>query len=358
MERILVINPGSTSTKIAVYEDETPLFVKTINHSKEELAPFKEPFDQYEYRRDLVLRTMEENGVTRDTLTAVVSRGGLLPPVRSGAYEINDDMIWQLHYRPENEHASNLGAPIAKSIADELGLKAYIYDPVTVDEMTPIAKVAGLPEMRRKSLGHPLNMRAIAHKYAKDSHTEYEKLTLIVAHLGGGITISLHQNGRMIDLISDEEGPFSPERTGGLPTFQTLKLAAESGRSFKELYNYVKKQGGLMGHLGTNDGREVERRIAEGDEHAALIYEAMAHNISKHIGALATVVHGKVDAILVTGGVAHSRMITDWITQRVSFIAPVHVYAGENEMESLATGVLRVLRGQEQARTFTKVEDL
>lgn len=331
MERILVINPGSTSTKIAVYEDENPLFVKTINHSKEELAPFKEPFDQYEYRRDLVLRTMEENGVTRDTLTAVVSRGGLLPPVRSGAYEINDDMIWQLHYRPENEHASNLGAPIAKSIADELGLKSYVYDPVTVDEMTPIAKVAGLPEMRRKSLGHPLNMRAIAHKYAKDNHTEYEKLTLIVAHLGGGITISLHQNGRMIDLISDGEGPFSPERTGGLSTFQTLKLAAESGKSFKELYNYVKKQGGLMGHLGTNDGREVERRIADGDEHAALVYEAMAHNIAKHVGALATVVRGEVDAILITGGVAHSRMITDWITQRVSFIAPVHVYAGENE---------------------------
>jgi len=164
--------------------------------------------------------------------------------------------------------------------------------------------VAGLPEMRRKSLGHPLNMRAIAHKYAKDNHTEYEKLTLIVAHLGGGITISLHQNGRMIDLISDEEGPFSPERTGGLPTFQTLKLAAESGKSFKELYNYVKKQGGLMGHLGTNDGREVERRIADGDEHAALVYEAMAHNIAKHVGALATVVRGEVDAILLTGGVA------------------------------------------------------
>lgn len=357
-ERILCINPGSTSTKIAVYDNETPLFIQSIEHGREELAPFQELYDQYPYRRDLVLKVMEENGVDRRSLTAVVSRGGLLPPVQAGAYEINDDMTWQLHYRPENEHASNLGAPIAKSIADGLGVRAYVYDPVTVDEMTPIARVAGLPEMRRKSLGHPLNMRAIAHKYAKDQALPYEKLTLIVAHLGGGITLSLHQGGKMIDLISDEEGPFSPERTGGLPTFQTLKMATQPGKSFKELYNYVKKQGGLIGHLGTNDAREVEGRIAAGDQHAALIYEAMAHNIAKHIGALATVAHGEVDAILITGGIAHSKMVTNWIRERVGFIAPVRIYPGENEMESLATGVLRVLRGLEEAHTFVKVEDI
>ena len=357
-ERLLIINPGSTSTKIAVYENETRLFTQVIEHSKAELAPYAELFDQFEYRRDMVLRVMEENGVKRADLTAVVSRGGMLPPVSAGAYEINEDMLWQLRFRPENEHASNLGAPIAHAIARELGLKAYVYDPVTVDEMDPVAKVAGLPEMRRKSLGHALNMRAIAHKFAGEKKTAYQHLTLIVAHLGGGITLSLHQHGRMIDLISDEEGPFSPERTGGLPVFQTLKMAAESGRDFKTLYNYVKKQGGLTGHLSTHDAQEVEARIAGGDEHARLVYSAMAYNIAKHIGALAAAARGEVDAVLITGGIAHSTMLTGWIKERVSFIAPVHVYAGENEMESLAFGVLRVLRGREAIRGFTKVADL
>lgn len=354
-ERILAINPGSTSTKIAVYDDETPVFVKVIDHSKEELAPFKEIFDQYQYRKDLVLKTMEENGVSRGTLTAVVSRGGLLPPVPAGAFEVNDDIVWQLHYKPQNEHASNLGAPIAKAIADELGLKAYIYDPVTVDEMDDIAKVSGLPEMRRKSLGHPLNMRAAAHKYAAECGVPYEKMNLIIAHLGGGITISYHQQGRMIDMVSDEEGPFSPERTGGLPLFQVLEMATD-GRDFKTLYKYVKTKGGLMGHLGTNDARAVEKMIAEGDSHAALIYEAMAHNIAKFIGGLATVARGKVDAIIITGGIAHSKMFTAWIEERVGFIAPVKIIPGENEMESLVNGTLRVLRGQETAHTFVKVE--
>lgn len=358
MERILAINPGSTSTKIAVYDDEAPLFVKTIDHKKEDLAQFKEIFDQYEYRKELVLQTMEENGVTRGTLTAIVSRGGLLAPVPAGAFEINEDIVWQLHYRPENEHASNLGAPMAKAIADELGLKAYIYDPVTVDEMDDIAKVAGLPEMRRKSLGHPLNMRAAAHKYAEEVGVPYEKLNLVIAHLGGGITLSAHKQGRMLDLVSDEEGPFSPERTGGLPTFQTLKMATEDGKSFKELYKYVKSQGGLQGHLGTNDARKVEEMIAAGDAHAALIYEAMAHNISKFIGALSTVLRGKVDAIIITGGIAYSKMFTAWIEQRVGFIAPVKIIPGENEMESLVKGTLRVLRGQEKCHTFTRVENL
>ena len=358
MERILAINPGSTSTKIAVYDDETPVFVKVIDHSKEELAPFAEIFDQYEYRKDLVLKTMEEQGVDRKTLTAVVSRGGLLPPVPAGAFEVNDDMVWQLHYRPENEHASNLGAPMAKAIADELGLKAYIYDPVTVDEMDDIAKVAGLPEFRRKSLGHPLNMRAAAHKYADEIGKPYESLNLVIAHLGGGITLSAHKKGRMIDLVSDEEGPFSPERTGGLPTFQTLEMATKDGKSFKELYKYVKTKGGLMGHLGTNDARTVEKMIADGDQHAALIYEAMAHNVSKFIGALATVLRGEVDAIIITGGIAHSKMFTDWIVERVKFIAPVKIIAGENEMESLVKGTLRVQRGEEKPHTFVKVENL
>lgn len=353
-ERILVINPGSTSTKIAVYDEEKPLFVTNIQHSESDLATFKELFDQYEYRKNLVYKAMEENGVLRDSLTVVAARGGLLPPVPSGAFEVNEDVVWQLQNKPQNEHASNLGAPIAKGIADELDLKAYIYDPVTVDEMDDIAKVAGLPEMRRKSLGHPLNMRAVAHKYADQIRKPYEAMNLIIAHLGGGITISLHKRGRMIDMISDEEGPFSPERTGGLPLFQVLEMATQPDSDFKGLYDRVKRKGGLIAHLGTNDGREAERMIAAGDKHAALIYEAMAYGIAKHIGALAAAARGNVDAILITGGLAYSGMLTNWIKERVSFLSHVEVIPGENEMEALAKGILRVCQGLEQAHIFTK----
>lgn len=354
-ERILVINPGSTSTKIGVYDDEQPLFVTTISHPREELDSFKEIFDQYEYRRRLVLEVMEQNGVDRHTLTAVAARGGLLPPVPAGAFEVNDDMIWQLKYKPQNEHASNLGAPIAKAIADELGIKAYIYDPITVDEMSEIAKITGLPEMRRKSLIHALNMRAMAHKYAEEIKKPYENLRLIVAHLGGGITLSYHENGKMIDVISDEEGPFSPERTGCLPLFQVLEMATQPGSDFKSLYKKVKRQGGLMAHLGTNNAKEVEEMIAAGDKHAELIYEAMGYNIAKWIGNLATVAKGKVDCIILTGGVAHSKILTDFVKERIEFVAPVKIMAGENEIEALVKGVLRVRRGQEKVNVFTKV---
>jgi len=353
-ERLLIINPGSTSTKIAVYDDDQPLFVKTIAHEKADLASFVELFDQFDYRKNLILETMEENGATKDSLTAVVSRGGLLPPVPSGAFLVNDDICWQLQYKAQNEHASNMGAPIAKSIADELGLSAYIYDPVTVDEMSEVAKVASLPEMRRAALDHPLNTRAIGHLYARRKSVPFDSLTMIIAHLGGGFSISICDKGKLIDLINDEEGPFSPERTGALPLFQTLEWALSSGKDFKSLMKIVKNQGGLMAHLGVNDARVVEQKIEEGDAHAKLIYEAMAYGVAKAIGALSTVVSGKVDAILLTGGVANSKLLTGWINDRVSFIAPVEVIPGENEMEALAFGILRVLRGEEEARTFNK----
>ncbi len=351
-ERMLIINPGSTSTKIAVYDEEAPLFVKTIAHEKEDLAGFSELFDQFGYRKELILKTMEENGVKKESLTVVVSRGGLLPPVPSGAFLVNDDICWQLRNKPQNEHASNLGAPIAKSIADALELKAYIYDPVTVDEMSDVAKIAAFPEMRRKALDHPLNSRAIGHLFAGRKGVAFDSLTLIIAHLGGGFSISVCDKGRLIDVITDEEGPFSPERTGGLPLFQTLEWATSSGKNYKTLMKRVKNQGGLTAHLGTNDAREVERRIAAGDAYAKLIYEAMAYGVAKSIGALSTVVSGKVDAVILTGGVANSEMLMDWIRDRVSFIAPIEVIPGENEMEALALGVLRVLRGEEEARVF------
>jgi len=352
--RILVINPGSTSTKIAVYEDETPLFTKSVEHGQRDLEKFAEIFDQYEMRKEVLVKALESENVPLRSLTAVVARGGLLPPVQAGAYRVNDDMVFQLKYRPQNEHASNLGAPIAYAIAQEIGVDSYVYDPVTVDELEPIARITGLPEMERKGMGHNLNMRASAIRHARDVGRPYQELTLIVAHLGGGITLSLHKNGRMIDMISDDEGPFSPERAGGLPVFQVIKMATSPGYDYKKMMKKVKTQGGLKGLCGLTDAREIQKRIAEGDAKLALIYEAMAHNIAKNIGKLAVVVGGKVDAIILTGGIANSKMVTDWIAERVGFIAPVALIPGENEMQALAEGCLRVLRGEEKAREFVK----
>ena len=234
MERLLVINPGSTSTKIAVYDDTTPLFVKSIEHDPKEVSKYDAVVDQYEMRRDLILSVLPANDVLIRSLTAVVARGGLLPPVKSGAYEVNQDMVDQLRYNPQNEHASNLCAVIAYSISEEYEIPSFVYDPVTVDELEPIARITGLPEMERKGMGHNLNMRAAAMKYSKNVNRPYSELTLIVAHLGGGITLTLHKNGRMIDMISDDEGPFSPERAGGLPIFQVIKMATSEEYDYKK----------------------------------------------------------------------------------------------------------------------------
>ena len=357
MERLLILNPGSTSTKIAVFDGEEPAFTESIVHTPEELAPFEHVADQYEFRRDLVLKCLEEHGIPLDSLTAIVSRGGLLTPIEAGAYEVNDDMVWQLKNKPQNEHASNVGAMIARSISLQLGIPAYIYDGVTVDELLPINKLTGLPILRRKGMGHNLNTRAAALRYAREQGKQYEDITVIVAHLGGGITVNLHHNGRVEDSINDEEGPFSPERSGGLPMFDIIKLCFDGEYTYHTMMNQVKRQGGLVAHLGTTDSREVEKKMQEGDEHAKLIYNAMALNVAKNIAKVAPGVCGKVDAILLTGGIAYSQYFTDYIRQRVEFIAPVVVYPGEDEMQSLALGCLRVLRGEEQAKTFVKNEN-
>lgn len=350
---MLIINPGSTSTKIAVYRDEEPLFVENIQHSREELAPFSDIYQQYDLRRELILSCLSRHGVALESLSAVMARGGLLPPCRSGAYLVNDEMVDTLRHRPQNIHASNLGGILAKTIADSVGINAYIYDPVTVDELTPINKVTGLVEMERKGMGHNLNMRACAMKYAQNTGKPYEALNLIVAHLGGGITLSLHEQGRMTDMISDDEGPFSPERAGGLPVFQVVKMATSGEHDYRSMMDKIKNHAGLDAHLGTKDAQEVERRAVSGDQKAELVYKAMALNVAKNIAKLAVPVKGKVDAILLTGGIAYSRLFTGWIGEYVEFIAPVVCLPGENEMESLALGCLRVLRGEEEAHTFT-----
>ena len=356
MERLLIINPGSTSTKIAVFDDEKQVFVESISHSSEEIAKYDNIADQYGFRKELILATLETFQIEPESLTGIVSRGGLLPPVKAGAYKVNEDMVWQLRYAPQNEHASNLGAIIAYAIAQENNIPAFIYDAVTVDEMIPVTKITGLPEIERKGMGHNLNMRAAAMKYASENGKAYKDCTVVVAHLGGGISVSLHTDGIVADIISDEEGPFSPERTGGLPIFQLLKIAMSGEYTYKSIMKRIKNQGGVMAYFGINDTRELESLIREGDEKAKQIYEAMALNVAKGIAQEAVVTNGKVDAIILTGGIAYSALFTQMVKERVASIAPVVIYGGENEMESLALGGLRVMRGQEDAKTFKKVE--
>lgn len=355
MERLLILNPGGTSTKIAVYEDETPLFIKSIVHDPAELAKYDAVVDQFEYREGLIVDTLKEYNVPLESITAIVARGGLLPPVKAGAYRINEDMVWQLRYKPHHEHASNLAAIIAYSLTQKHNIPAFIYDGVTVDEMLPVMRITGLPEMPRNAIGHNLNMRAIAMKYAKERGKKYSDCSLIVVHMGGGISVSVHSGGKIIDTINDGEGPFSPERTGGLPLHEVVETCFSGKYTEHQMMKIVKTQGGLMAHLGVTDVREVEKMINEGDEHAKLIYEAMALNIAKNVGKEAPIVCGKIEAILLTGGIAYSKYFTELLEKYISFIAPVVVYPGENEMESLALGGLRVLRGEEEAHEFHKV---
>jgi len=356
MERLLILNPGSTSTKIAVYEDETPLFVKSIDHSTEELKKYTAVVDQFEFREELILKTLKEQNVPLDSITAIVSRGGLLPPVEAGAYTINEDMVWQLRNKPHHEHASNLGAIIAYSLIQKHPVPAFVYDGVTVDEMLPILRISGLPWMPRRAIGHNLNMRAAGMRYAKEHGKKFSECSLIVAHLGGGTSVCVQRGGKIIDIVNDGEGPFSPERTGALPMHEVIETAFSGEYTEKTMMKLIKSQGGLVAHLGTVDSREVEKMIQGGDEHAKLIYEAMALNVAKNIGKEAPIVSGDVEAIILTGGIAHSKYFTGLVEKYVSFIAPVIVYPGENEMESLALGGLRVLHGEESAKVFKRVE--
>jgi butyrate kinase len=283
-------------------------------------------------------------------LSAVVGRGGLLPPVKSGAYRVNDVMVDVLKNRPVVDHASNLGGIISYEMAEKLGIPSFIYDSVAVDELKDIARYSGMADIKRKSLSHALNMRAVAIKTAEEMDKEYMESNIIVAHLGGGMSISIHEKGKMVDIVSDDEGPFSPERSGRVPCLSLINMCYENDH--KTMRSKLRGKGGLTSYLGTNDAREVEKMIADGSEEAAMVYEAMAYQIAKGIGELATVVKGKVDAIAITGGIAYSKMMTNWIQERVEFIAPVHLHPGENELESLVLGTIRVLDDKEEAREY------
>jgi butyrate kinase len=361
MHRLLVINPGSTSTKVAVYEDEQPLFVETLRHSSQEVGAFSHVLDQYEFRLQVVLDLLQDRQVLLSSLSAVVGRGGLLRPIPSGTYQVNEKMVAELRNRhKEREHASSLGALLAYEIAGRAGLPAYIVDPVCVDEFDDLARVSGLPEIERRSLSHALNLKAVARRAAQDLGRPYPELNLVVVHLGGGISVTAHSRGRMVDVNQalDGAGPFAPERSGGLPVGDVVRMcfgvAPYEGLSltYEEMFRKLAGQGGMVAHLGTNDAVEVEKRIEAGDDHVRLIYEAMAYQIAKEIGAMATVLRGEVDAIVVTGGVAHSEMLLGWIRSRVAWIAPVLTYPGEDEMLALAQGALRVLKGEEEVRWY------
>ncbi|MGL6104832.1 butyrate kinase [Romboutsia sp.] len=350
--RILAINPGSTSTKISVYDNDQQVLVKGIDHLAEEISKYDRIQDQFNMRKEEVLNVLNENNIDIKTLSAVVGRGGLLPPVKSGAYLVTEEMIDRLVNRPVLEHASNLGALISHEIAKEIGVNAYIYDSVAVDELTDIARLSGVEGMDRASLSHALNSRAMAIKYAKENDKKYSDLNLIVAHLGGGISISIHEKGQMVDIVSDDEGPFSPERSGRVPCKTLIDRCFSGNYTHREMLKVIRGKGGIVSYLGTVDVREVEKMISEGNEKAKLVHDAMIYQISKGIGELSTVVDGKVDAIIVTGGIAYSNMITSAIKKKVEFIAPVAVLPGENELESLSLGVLRVLNGEEEARVY------
>lgn len=354
MKRILTINPGSTSTKVALYADKEVIFVETLDHPVNELQKYEHVQDQFDFRKNVIIALLKENDISLDSLDAIVGRGGLLPPVKSGAYKVNDIMVDRLKNNPVVEHASNLGALIAYEIAEKLGIGAYIYDSVAVDELSDIARISGMPAISRMSLSHALNARAMAHKVAEKTGKKYEEMNLIVAHLGGGISVSAHEKGRMIDISSDDEGPFSPERAGRVPCNKLIDLCYSGQYDRKTMKKMLRGNGGLSAYLGTLDAREAEKMIAEGNQEAKIVYEAMAYQVAKAIGELAAVLKGDVDAIILTGGIAYSKKMTGWISERVAFIAPVEILAGENELESLAFGTLRVLNGEEEARIYTE----
>ncbi len=353
--RILAINPGSTSTKVALFEEEQPLFSETVAHRHNDIARFARIPDQYEFRRDAVLAVLATHQVALDSLSAIVGRGGILRPLEGGTYRVNEQMLGELRQpAKERDHVTNLGALIADEIARQAGVPAYIVDPVCVDEFEPIARISGLPGVERKSLAHVLSLKSAAHRAAQELGQPYNALRLVVTHLGGGISVSAHLYGRMVDVNQalDGTGPFSPERVGGLPVGDVLRLAFSGKYTYEELFRIFTRQGGLLAHLGTNDAREVEKRIAAGDEHARLVYQAMAYQIAKEIGLMATVLQDRPDAIVLTGALANSSMQIEWIRARVSWMAPLLVFPGGDEMLAMAEGVLRVLRGEETAKEY------
>ncbi|MBV7271570.1 butyrate kinase [Clostridiaceae bacterium UIB06] len=352
--KLLIINPGSTSTKIGVYEDEKQILEETLRHSSEEIGKYATIFDQLQFRKDVILKVLQEKKFDIKTLSAIVGRGGLLKPIEGGTYAVNEAMLEDLKIGVQGQHASNLGGIIANEIGKSLNIPAFIVDPVVVDEMDAVARISGMPEIERKSIFHALNQKAVAKRYAKENNKSYDELSLIVTHMGGGVSVGAHKNGRVVDVNNalDGEGPFSPERSGGLPVGDLIKLCFSGKYTIEELKKKINGKGGVVAYLDTNDFRDLQKKAEEGDEKSKLIFDAFIFQVAKEIGKCAAVLKGKVDAILLTGGIAYSKSVAESIKEMVSFIAPVVVYPGEDELLALTQGGLRVLKGEETAKEY------
>lgn len=353
---VLAINPGSTSTKVTIYENEKCVIKESIRHLPEELSIFNDIMDQKEFRKKLIMDWMKRKGFDPKNLSAVAGRGGFLPePLTSGTYVVDENLCDALMHRAVGNHAANLGGLLAKAIADAFGLKAYVVDPVSVNETEPLGRISGLAGVKRRTLFHCLNVKAVARKAAQELNNKYENMNMVVVHMGGGISVSAHKRGKAVDSTCGllGEGTFSPERAGTLGAREIMDIVYNSGKNRKEIEKLLCGQGGILSYVGTTDCQEVEKKILEGDEEAKLIYEAMAYQTAKDIAAQASVLKGNVDAIVITGGIAYSEMLIGWIRERVSFIAPVIVKPGEFEQEAMTLGALRVLKGVEEAMYYS-----
>lgn len=350
----LIINPGSTSTKIGVFEDETLLFEETLRHSTEELSVYDTIVSQKDFRKNIILNLLKEKNFDINTLNVVVGRGGLLKPIPGGTYAVTPDLLHDLEIGKQGQHASNLGGILAKDIADSLSIPSYIVDPVVVDELIPIARYSGVPELPRGSIFHALNQKAVAKRYAKETGKPYDSLRLIVVHMGGGVSVGAHEYGKVIDVFNalDGDGAFSPERAGGVPSGALIDMCFSGKYTQKEVYSKIVGKGGLNAYMNTNDMRDVLKLEEEGDTKAAEVKEAFLFQVAKDIGSMACVLEGKVDQIIVTGGIAYSPVVIAGLKKRAEWIAPFTVYPGEDELLALVQGALRVMNGEETVKEY------
>ncbi len=353
-KKSLIINPGSTSTKIGVFEDETLLFEETLRHSTEEIAQYASIVDQKDFRKKIILDLLSSKDFDINSLDFIVGRGGMLKPIPGGTYEVSDELLEDLKIGKQGQHASNLGGILAREIGESIGKPSFIVDPVVVDELAPISRYSGVPELPRTSVFHALNQKAVAKRYAKETGVSYDSLNLVVVHMGGGVSVGAHEKGRVIDVFNalDGDGAFSPERAGAVPTGALIKMCYSGEYTQQEVYKKVVGNGGFNAYLGTNDMRDVDKMADEGDEKAVEIREAFIQQVAKDIGSMCCVLSGKVDRIIVTGGIAYDKVVVDGLKSRCEWMAPFTVYPGEDELLALAQGGLRVINGEEKALQY------
>lgn len=350
----LIINPGSTSTKIGVFEDETLLFEETLRHSTEEIAQYASIVDQKDFRKNIIVNLLKEKDFDLKSLDVVVGRGGMLKPIPGGTYAVSDELLHDLEIGKQGQHASNLGGILAREIADSIGVPSYIVDPVVVDELSPLSRYSGVPELPRTSVFHALNQKAVAKRYAKEKGVAYDSLNLIVVHMGGGVSVGAHNKGKVIDVFNalDGDGAFSPERAGAVPSGALIKMCFSGQYTEKEVYKKIVGNGGFNAYCGTNDMRDVEKMVNDGDAHAKEVRDAFIQQMSKNIGSMACVLEGHIDQIIVTGGIAYDKAVVAGLKEHCEWIAPFTVYPGEDELLALAQGALRVMNGEEEAMQY------